>query len=302
MEKIRIAAAQYAIELLEHWSNYEAHLRQLVGRATADDANLLLLPEYSAMTLTGQLPTAVRSDLHLSIRQMQPLIDRWLQLCESLAQEHQIWFCPGTAPVLDSDGRFRNRSWMFGPQGLLGTQDKLIMTRFEREQWHIDSGQGLQLFDLPFGRLGIQICYDNEFPHFARQLTEAGADLILSPSCTDTRAGYYRVRRGCQARALENQIAMIQSPTTGLAEWSPAVDENIGRAGVFVPPDYGMPSDGVLAESPLEHSNESHWLMTELNLAELRSVREQGQVLTRRDWPEQFDGRAELKPAVAGSA
>lgn len=55
---------------------------------------------------------------------------------------------------------------------------------------------------------------------------------------------------------------MLQSPTVGLAPWSPALDENIGRAALYVPSDYGLPPCGVRAE---------------------------GQVFIRRDWPEQFD-------------
>lgn len=113
----------------------------------------------------------------------------------------------------------------------------------------IAPGDGLKVFDTQLGRLGILICYDNEFPMLARRLAEGGADLILAPSCTDTEAGYHRVRIGAQARALENQIAVLQSPTVGLAAWSQALDENIGRAGLFVPPDHGMPKDGVVALS-----------------------------------------------------
>ena len=176
-----------------------------------------------------------------------------------------------------------------GPDGELGHQDKLMMTRFEREHWHIAAGQGLRVFDTAFGRLGILICYDNEFPLLARTLAEGGADLILAPSCTDTEAGYHRVRIGAQARALESQIAVLQSPTVGLAPWSPALDENIGRAGLYVPPDYGMPSNGVIAESPELCPDSSRWLLPELDLEEVRRVRREGQVFTRRDWPEQFE-------------
>src|SRR5690606_33415526 len=170
----------------------------------------------------------------------------------------------------------------------LGSQDGLMLTRFELEQWQIAAGSGLKVFDTALGRLGILICYDNEFPLLARTRAEAGVDLILAPSCTDTEAGYHRVRIGCQARALESQIAVLQSPTVGLAPWSPALDENIGRAGLFVPPDHGLPSSGVIAESPELCPSASQWLLADLDLGLVRRVREQGQVFTRRDWPEQW--------------
>jgi len=297
--RVRLAACQYAIELLEDWESYQRHLSELVAGAVAEGAELLLLPEYAGMALTGQLAPGIRSDLQDSITAMQSLIPRWLELCEALARHHRIWFCPGSLPVLDEDGIYRNRCWLFGPDGVVGHQDKLIMTRFEREQWYIGAGEGLRVFETPFARIGILICYDNEFPALGRQLVEAGVDLILAPSCTDTLAGYHRVRIGCQARALEGQIAVLQSPTAGIAGWSPAVDINTGRAALYLPPDYGLPDDGVAAQSEAAEVERSSWLIRDLDLAALHGVRLRGQVLTRRDWPEQFGHRV---VEVTGSA
>lgn len=286
---IRLAACQYAIELHETWAAYAEHFQGLCAEAVEGGAQLLLLPEYAGLVLSGQLPPEQRSDLKGSIVGIQPLIEPWLALCEGIARRWGIYLQPGSLPVLDTDGRYRNRAWLFGPDGVLGYQDKLIMTRFEREQWDIAAGEGLKVFDTALGQLGILICYDNEFPLLARHLAERGADLILAPSCTDTEAGYHRVRIGAQARALENQIAVLQSPTVGMAPWSPALDENIGRAGLFVPPDYGMPSNGVIAESTELCPKGSRWLLGEVDLEGVRRVRREGQVFIRRDWPEQFD-------------
>ncbi|MCJ1885786.1 carbon-nitrogen hydrolase family protein [Pseudomonas sp. LA21] len=292
---IRVAACQYAIELHENWEAYAQHLENLCAEAAGQGARLLVLPEYAGLVLSGLLPMEVRSDLHGSIAGLQPWLPKWLTLCESIARRMNLYFVPGSAPVLDADGRYRNRAWLFGPNGLLGTQDKLLMTRFEREQWNIVGGEGLRVFETEFGRLGILICYDNEFPLLARTLAEQEVDLILAPSCTDTEAGYHRVRIGAQARALENQIAVLHSPTVGLAPWSPALDENVGRAGLYVPPDYGMPADGVLALSEELMPSESRWLLHDLDLDEVRRVRREGQVFTRRDWPEQFTtGRLQI--------
>ena len=285
---IKVAACQYHIDLFATWDAYAEHLTTLCEDAAGQGAELLLLPEYAGLVLTGQLQEAERGDLHGSIAGIQPLLPRWLELCESLARRLNIYLQPGSMPVRDADGAYRNRAWLFGPDGCLGHQDKLIMTRFEREQWSIQGGQGLRVFDTPLGRLGILICYDNEFPLLARRLAEDGADLILAPSCTDTEAGFYRVRIGCQARALENQLAVLHASTVGLAPWSPALDENYGRAALYVPSDYGMPPSGVLAESPELCPAQSRWLIADLDLDEVRRVREQGQVFTRRDWPEQF--------------
>jgi len=289
MTALTLAACQYKIDLIEHWEEYVLHLTRLVHEAVDRGAKLVLLPEYAGLVLAGQLDTATRSDLHGSIAGIQPLIPAWVELCEELARTHEIVFQPGSAPVLDPDGQYRNRAFLFGPDGLIGHQDKIIMTRFEREQWGIDAGKdGLTAFDTPLGKLGILICYDNEFPMLAHRLAEQDVDLILAPSCTDTLAGAYRVRIGAQARALENQIAVLSSPTAGTAPWSPALDENRGRAALYVPPDYGMPPSGIYAESESDDVEESHWLISQIDLDTVRHLRTEGQVATRRDWPEQF--------------
>lgn len=286
---IKLAACQYAIELIEGWDDYLRHLTRLVEEATAQGAELLLMPEYAGLVLAGQLDAATRSNLHGSIAGIRPLIPRWLELCEALARKHRIIFQPGSAPVLDPDGQYRNRAWLFGPNGLIGHQDKQIMTRFEREQWGIAAGiDGLKAFETDLGTLGILICYDNEFPMLGRKLADLGVDLVLAPSCTDTLAGSYRVRIGAQARALENQYAVLSSPTAGTAPWSPAMDENRGRAALYVPSDYGMPPSGIVAESPSDTVEQTSWLIVEIDLADVARLRTEGQVATRRDWPEQF--------------
>lgn len=286
---LHLASCQYVIELIRTWDDYEQHLRDLCSAAVRQGAKVLLLPEYAGLVLSGQLPEEVRSDLHGSIAAIQPLLPRWLALCEAIAREHQIVLQPGSAPVLDRDGKYRNRAWLFGPDGLIGHQDKIIMTRFEREQWGISGGvEDIRSFATPFGHFGILICYDNEFPMLARRLGDQGAELILAPSCTDTLAGYYRVRIGAQARALENQFAVLVSPTAGEAPWSPALDENCGRAALYVPSDYGMPPSGVYAESAQDNVTASRWMHCSIDLAQVRRLRQEGQVFIHRDWPEQF--------------
>ena len=120
----------------------------------------------------------------------------------------------------------------------------------------------------------------------ARRQVEMGANLILVPSCTDTVAGYHRVRIGCQARALENQCYVVQSPTVGSAPWSEAVDVNVGAAAIYTPVDYGYPDDGILAIGEL---NRPQWVYAEIDLGSIARVRETGQVFNYRDWPAQFD-------------
>ena len=114
-----------------------------------------------------------------------------------------------------------------------------------------------------------------------RKQVEAGCRLILVPSCTDTLAGYHRVKIGCQARALENQCYVVQSALVGNAPWSEAVDINVGASAIYTPVDRGFPDNGILAEGKL---NAVQWVIAEISLDKVDIVRQQGQVFNHQDW------------------
>jgi len=283
---MRIAAAAYPIDWLESWDAYCEKLERWVEGAGAD---LLVFPEYGAMELASLDGPDVAGDLQASLRAVSNRIEEADALHRTLAMRHKVHILAASAPVLTLRGPV-NRARLFTPDGGMGFQDKQIMTRFEREVWQVGSGAPLRVFDTALGRIGILICYDCEFPLLARALMEAGAEIVLIPSCTDTMAGYSRVRIGAMARALEGQCVSVQAPTVGLAPWSPAVDENIGRAGIYVPPDRGMPDDGICAEGAM---NAPGWTVAEIDLEAVRAVRRNGQVFNHAHWPEQA---ARLQP------
>jgi len=281
----RLATAQYDIGFLKDWAEYEAKAGRWVAEAAGAGAKVLLFPEYFSMELASLFPEPVYKSLSGQLEALQTIYPDFLALYQGLAQTHGVYILAGSYPVAQADGVYRNRSWLCRPDGGSDFQDKLQMTRFENEQWLITAGDEIKLLDTEFGKIGVNICYDSEFPIIARKQVEAGADLILVPSCTDTVAGYWRVRIGCQARALENQCYVVQSPTVGLAPWSEAVDVNIGAAAVYTPVDYGYPDNGVLAIGEL---NQTQWVYADIDLSTIAKVRESGQVFNYRDWPKQF--------------
>lgn len=283
--RVRIAAAQYDMGYFRNFGEYAAKARDWVTQAAAQGARLLLFPEYATMELASLFPQEVQRSLPAQLREMQALLGDYLAVFRNLAREHGVYIQAGTFPVRLDNGQYRNRAWLFDPDGSTDFQEKLVMTRFEKERWIIDPGEDARVFDTAVGRIGISVCYDCEFPLLVRRLAESGAGLILVPSCTDTLAGYHRVRIGCQARALENQCYVVQSSTVGAAPWSEAVDVNIGAAGVYTPIDYGFPDDGVLAAGEL---NRPGWVYADLDPAKIEEVRRSGQVFNFRDWDTQL--------------
>lgn len=286
-----MAAAQYGIDFLQSWNNYQDKIVDLVLDAVHHGAELLVFPEYGAIELASLYPPEIHGHLERQLVQLQRELPQFLELYHELARRHNLYVIAPSFPVLVA-GEFRNRAHLFSPSGAQDFQEKLIMTRFENEEWLVRPGQGVKVFDTQAGRLAINVCYDVEFPLLARAQAQAGAQVICVPSCTDTLAGYHRVRIAAQARALENQCYVVQSPTVGEAPWSPALDLNVGAAGVFTASDRGFPDDGVLAIGTL---NAVQWLYATLDLDLIDQVRRDGQVFNFRDW----DRQATIGAAIA---
>jgi predicted amidohydrolase len=278
------AVAQYPVSEPRSWSEVEDRIAEAVGEAAGRGARLLVFPEYAAMTIAALFDAATRADLAAQIAAMQQHREAYLALHRRLAIEHRVILLAGSFPWRLDDGRYVNRAGLFSPAGTSGFQDKRVMTRFEREHWGIAGGEPQKVFRTALGTIGIAICYDSEFPLLVRAQVEAGAEVLLVPSCTDALAGYHRVRVAAQARALESQCQVLLSPLVGEAPWSPAIDVNVGAAGIYGPPDRGFPDDGVIAQGRL---NEPGWVYGEIDPARTREVRRNGQVLNLLHWGEQ---------------
>ncbi|MCE9577667.1 MAG: carbon-nitrogen hydrolase family protein [Deltaproteobacteria bacterium] len=291
MRSLRVAAWQYPIERVGSIAAWQDKLAAGVAHAAAAGAQLAIVPEYASMELTALLSPQAQGDLAAQLAELQPLVPTYVATYAALAREHRIAIVAGSIPERVGD-EFRNRARVHGPGGEIVVVEKLQMTRFERERWGVAGGAGQTVIALGDTTIGVAICYDAEFPLIARRLAAAGAEVIAVPSCTDALAGYHRVRVACQARALENQCYVVQAPTVGVAPWSIAVDENVGAAGVYAPPDRGFPADGVVAMGAL---NEAAWVIAELDLDRVAQVRADGQVLGHRDW----DAAGHLMGAVS---
>lgn len=278
---MKVATSQYAIGYFERFESFADKLEEWI--TSAGEADLVLFPEYGSMELTSLFGPKVYSDLQHQLQALQELLPRWIALHQELARRHNKVIAAASFPV-KIDGGYVNRVHVFGPAGLAGYQDKCIMTRFENEQWFISPGAELHPIQTELGSLGVITCYDAEFPLLGHQLARAGCEILLAPSCTDTQAGFNRVAIGARARAMENQCYVMHSPTVGMADWSPAVDENIGRAGIYGPIDHGFPQDGILKQAI---DDQPQWVSADLDLKALEQVRRDGQVLNRKDWSKQ---------------
>ncbi|MFQ5876215.1 MAG: carbon-nitrogen hydrolase family protein [Acidobacteriota bacterium] len=279
MERIRVAALQYWIRPVQTFDMFRDQVEGLVGTAVDNRCHLIVFPEY----FTVQLLTLgnVKRPIAEQIRDLARQGPKFVELMAALARQHRIYIVAGTIPVVDEDSApVYNQCFLFSPKGDYGIQRKLHTTRFETEEWRISSGTRLRVFETDFGRMAVTICYDVEFPELARAAARQGAYLLVVPSCTEDRQGFLRVRYCAQARAIENQLYVIQAPTVGSLPMVPAVSLNYGQASVMTPSDFPFSRDGIIAEGI---PNQETMVIGELNLKTIQESRVAGTVLPLRD-------------------
>ncbi len=278
---MKIAAAAYPLDNIDDFDAYDAKITGWVSTAADQGADLLVFPEYGSVDLAT---IANRSGtLNGTAHGMADLMDLALGIHQRLARKHGVHILMGSGTVWTGD-HFVNRAYLVAPSGEVGVQDKRIMTRFEREDWVIAPGSPLRVFDTALGKIGVLVCYDAEFPLLGHALVDAGADILLVPSCTDSLAGYTRVKIGAMARALEGQCVVVHAVTQGPADWCPAVDQNIGAAAIYGPPDLGFPDTGIIAQGAMDTPG---WTFADIDLADIAAVRADGRVRGLAHWGEQ---------------
>ena len=274
-KKIRVAAMQYALQSFNAWQEYVHHYTHLVEQIKSQEVDLLLLPEYAGLELTD-----MTRGVETVFAQIQTHLEDYIALFAQLAMRHHIYIVPGTLPVALDNGQFVNRAYFFTPQGEYFFQDKIMLTPDEKNVQLLQAGDEIKVFDTRFGKMGIAICYDSEFPSLVQQMTLRGAQIILVPSCTDTMTGFYRVHLSCRARALENQCYVVNAYLIRQGPWCGEMSEHVGAAGVFTPVDQDFPQDGILS---LGEMSQPQAVVEELDLAKISFVREHGDVRNFHD-------------------
>ena len=276
--RTRVASLQYLMRPVASFDEFRAQVVALVATAADYKTRLIVFPEYFTCQLLTTL-NAVDRPIAEQIRKLAAQLPRYQELFAGLARRHGVHIVGGSIPVLE-DGALYNRAFVFAPNGEVGVQGKLHMTRWESEEWMVAASERLRVFETDWGRFAVNICYDVEFPEIARVAARKGAEVLVVPSCTDDRQGFLRVRYCAQARAIENQLYVVHSCTVGSLPTVPAVSLNYGQASILTPSDFAFSRDGILAEGV---PNQESMVIGDLDLPLIRDSRESGTVLPLRD-------------------
>ncbi|MCL7452456.1 MAG: carbon-nitrogen family hydrolase [Anaerolineae bacterium] len=232
--EITIALAQMAIVPGEPDANLR--MAQALAEESADrGADLLMLPE---LWLTGY-------DLKRAVELAAPLDEGSFAHMADLARRYRIHLV-GTALEARPGSKPFNTSALYGPDGRrLGAYRKVHLWAPLGEVEHMSAGEEMPVFDWPWGRVALAICYDLRFPELWRRFALSGAQLVLIPSEWPVgRIEHWRLL--LRARAVENQFFVTGCNRAGAGTdgdyggfsaavdpWGQAVTEGGAEPGLY---------------------------------------------------------------------
>jgi predicted amidohydrolase len=195
-----------------------AQAATLIRQARRDGADYVLTPEMSNLMQENRKA--------LFARLADEEQDVSLAGYRTLARELKIFVHVGSLAVRMTAERAANRSFLIDPAGeIVARYDKIHMFDVDlgngeayRESANYTPGEAAVLADLPWGRLGLTICYDLRFPALYRALAEAGASFITIPSAFTRRTGEAHWQVLMRARAIETGCFVFAAAQGGRHE------------------------------------------------------------------------------------
>ena len=192
-----------------------AQASRLIVDAAGAGAKLILTPENTTMIVRGREATLVKAHPEAS----HPAIPAFSALAAKLG----VWLSIGSLTIRLSEEAAANRSYLFAPDGSLAARyDKIHMFdvnvpdgQVYRESSTFQRGEDAPIVPLPWGKLGLTICYDLRFPQLYRALAQAGADFLTVPSAFTRVTGRAHWHTLLRARAVETGCYVFAAAQCG---------------------------------------------------------------------------------------
>jgi len=214
-DRMRVAAVQM-ISTPQVAENLSAAER-LIAAAVYAGAHLVVLPEYFCHM-------GLRDADKITIREA-PGTGPIQEFLRDTARRHGIWLVGGSLPLVSHEpGKVLNTTLVFDPEGqVVARYDKIHLFSFRKvnasgteaydESVTITAGREPAVFDAPFGRVGLSICYDLRFPELYRKLGDTVLMLVPSAFTATTGKAHWEIL--LRARAIENQCYVLAAAQGG---------------------------------------------------------------------------------------
>lgn len=242
---VRICVVQYEMRPVKSFEEFAQQSEFFVDVASDYKSDFIVFPELFTMQMLSVIKARRPG---LAARKLAEFTPKYLEHFTHLAVKYHVNIVGGSQYVVEGDDLF-NIAYLFRRNGTIGKQYKIHVTASERRWWGVAPGSRVEVFETDRGKIGIQICYDIEFPELARIAAARGAKILFVPFNTDERYGYLRVRYCAQARAIENQLYVAIAGCTGNLPFVENADIHYAQSGIFTPSDFPFARDAVASET-----------------------------------------------------
>jgi predicted amidohydrolase/ribosomal protein S18 acetylase RimI-like enzyme len=273
---VRVGAVQWQMRATRSLEDLYGQIEYFVDAVSGYQADVVLFPEFFNGPMMAPWNDQGPAE---AVRQLAAYTDDIRDEMSRLAVSYNINIVAGSMPEY-TDGHLRNVCYLLRRDGTWDRQYKVHVTPDEVGYWGLRGGDKVGVFDTDFGKIGILICYDVEFPELPRLMAESGMNILFVPYWTDTKNAYLRVRRCAQARAIENECYVVISGSVGNLPRVENMDMQYSQAAVFTPSDFAFPHDAIANEAT---PNAETMLIADLDLDNLREIRSHGSVRNMAD-------------------
>ncbi|MDR1603465.1 MAG: carbon-nitrogen hydrolase family protein [Gracilibacteraceae bacterium] len=260
---VKISVCQYVLRPIADFEELAGRVRALLNQVQGSD--LAVFPELFTvelfMTFKNWRQTPI-SELGI----IDKYTDDYVRLFSEEAAKRGQFICGGSH-LMKVDGKLLNVGHLFCPDGTIYKHAKTHIFPAERD-WFTEEGDEMKVFQLPFAKVGFNICYESEIPECQATLAEQGAEIILCPSATFTEQGFWRVRHCAQANCISNQVYFVHvgfGAQPGLAP----MPSGYARSSILGPCDMAWENPaGIIAETKI------NWEMTATGIVDLDKLDE----------------------------
>ncbi|MGH1353306.1 MAG: carbon-nitrogen hydrolase family protein [Methyloligellaceae bacterium] len=240
--------------------NIEA-VSTFVAEAANDGADYIQTPENTAL-----MELKSRS----LFENIEPEEDNSaLQAFTRLAKDFSVWLHIGGMAIRLSDKEAANRAFLIAPDGTIKARyDKIHMFDVDlpngesyRESKNFRPGTKAVLAELPWGKIGLTICYDLRFPALYRTLAQAGAEILTVPAAFTKPTGEAHWHTLLRTRAIENGCFVMAAAQGGFHETGRAT---YGHSVIISP--WGE----ILAEA----GSSPGWISADIDLKQVKTIRQ----------------------------
>src|SRR5690606_26165488 len=173
----RVGCVQWQMRYFQNVEELLQQVEYFVDALSDYKCDVALFPEFFNAPLMGLGGHTSSID---SIWHLATYTDEILNEMSRLAVSYNINIIAGSMPVVEDDDLY-NVSFLCRRSGTIDSQYKIHPTPHEKKDWIMKGGDALQAFETDFGKIGILICYDVEFPELARLLSEEDIKILFVP-------------------------------------------------------------------------------------------------------------------------